>query len=333
MDTINWMITATEHFLLNLCRIALAGMIFRSAVGLLRASRAYVKGTAVTRWCGAQTMIEQFFLLTLMAWNLKPFWPGGYQKYLLEAGLALIICVSCTILEKVLQQRSIRRMLDQAIDRFLEVTGRWEMWFETAGKFFCAHKFLMALFSMLLLGIGLWIPQVHASLEGSLAATVCMFLAYCVYLSYALHSCRRLFLLLFAFAWSYTLQVQATLKMLLAQAKSAGEGASELIVIVVVYTALWLFTAIVAEDEPVQMVFKIVNTFTTIVALLGNILISVLLTESHIDEIMVSGYSNEAVLKIAFNISILPLVVAGYLAQLIKDFQILIKRNENVCRE
>ena len=66
------------------------------------------------------------------------------------------------------------------------------------------------------------------------------------------------------------------------------------------------------------MVFKIVNTFTTLAAILGNILIPVFSVEIFPVETLLPGYDNTTVITIGFNMFILPLVAAGYLIKLSK---------------
>lgn len=96
-----------------------------------------------------------------------------------------------------------------------------------------------------------------------------------------------------------------------------------------VYVFLWIFTALVADYEPVQMVFKITNTFTTLAAIGGNILIPVVSIESLPDTVFWPGYDNATILTIAFNLFILPLVAAGYLAQLVKDLHQYLKTRDD----
>lgn len=95
------------------------------------------------------------------------------------------------------------------------------------------------------------------------------------------------------------------------------------------YVFLWIFTALVADYEPVQMVFKITNTFTTLAAIGGNILIPVVSIESLPDTVFWPGYDNATILTIAFNLFILPLVAAGYLAQLVKDLHQYLKARDD----
>lgn len=96
---------------------------------------------------------------------------------------------------------------------------------------------------------------------------------------------------------------------------------------IIVYVIIWMLTALVAEYEPVQMVFKIVNTFTTLAAILGNILIPVFSVEILPIETLLPGYDNMTVITIGFNMFILPLVAAGYLAQLAKDIYQYLKQH------
>ena len=169
------------------------------------------------------------------------------------------------------------------------------------------------------------LTQSQSRANSMLIYTLAGFIAYCVYLAYALRSCRRLLLLLFGFAFLYAWQVA----MAIAEFSNSQDGEFGFFVVVIAYVFLWIFTALVADYEPVQMVFKITNTFTTLAAIGGNILIPVVSIESLPDTVFWPGYDNATILTIAFNLFILPLVAAGYLAQLVKDLHQYLKTRDD----
>ena len=118
------------------------------------------------------------------------------------------------------------------------------------------------------------------------------------------------------------MQVAATVEYVCKNSAAPQTNDSLLIIILVVYVLLWIFTALIADDEPVQMVFKIVNTFTTLAAIAGNILIPMFSVQVAAHPQILPGYDNNTAFTIVFNLFILPLVAAGYMAQLVKDIQI-----------
>jgi len=266
--------------------------------------------------------------LLLFAFVSAKAWQEMFYEFLTHVGLTLLFCAVCSILEEIIRQRSVRHILDDWIDNFLEKAETWKDDFEKIGKILNRHPTLTQIFSFFLLLVGCMIFSSLPRNEGLIFLLLFSLLGYCLYLAYALHSCRRLFLLLVVFSFVYALQAAATVMELYKESDTSPSGDLNFWIVLIVYVLLWMFTAIVAEDEPVQMVFKIVNTFTTLIAIAGNILIPICTEAKFMPTQILDGYDNDKIVTVAFNLAILPLVAAGYLAQLTKDIQLYLKKRK-----
>lgn len=312
-------ITNFFQLVLNLLLYAIAvGYVLRLGTAIL----CKIKHANIPTDNGPLFVFRSLIFLTLLAFNLKANGILDIYSYLRHAAVILLFCIACFILKEILRYGEVRYLIDNFIESFLNLVDNAKSIFEKAGKFFLFHSTVMYI-TLWLWGVGTsLVAQEYSESNRILIYTLAGFLAYCVYLSYALHSCRRLLLLLCVFALIYALQVSLTI----IEFSHLPNGISFLIV-TIVYVIIWMFTALIAEYEPVQMVFKIVNTFTTLAAILGNILIPVFSVEIFPVETLLPGYDNTTVITIGFNMFILPLVAAGYLAQLAKDIYQYLKQH------
>ena len=312
-------ITNFFQWVLNLLLYAITvGYVLRLGLAIL----CKIKHATIPTDNGPLFAFRSLVFLTLLALILKVNGLLDIYSYLHQAAFALLFCTVCSILKDILRYGGVRHLIDNFIDGFLNFVDNAKSIFEKAGNFFLLHPTVMYI-ALFLLGAGTaLVAQEYSESTRILIYTLAGFLAYCVYLSYALHSCRRLLLLLCVFALIYAIQVSLTI----IEFSHLPDGISFLIM-TIVYVIIWMFTALVAEYEPAQMVFKIVNTFTTLAAILGNILIPVFSVELLPIETLLPGYDNTTVITIGFNMFILPLVAAGYLAQLAKDIYQYLKQH------
>ena len=262
------------------------------------------------------------FMLSLFAYLSCRMNRAGLRSFLIHSGLTLLFCALCFILENIIRQGGIQRAMDEIISQFLEKINISRNFFQLLGDFLQKHRGLTYALMLLPLLIGSLISGSMPTAEGVVFISLSLLVGYCSYLAYALHSCRRLILLLIVFSFVYAMQVAATVEYVCKNSAAPQTNDSLLIIILVVYVLLWIFTALIADDEPVQMVFKIVNTFTTLAAIAGNILIPMFSVQVAAHPQILPGYDNNTAFTIVFNLFILPLVAAGYMAQLVKDIQI-----------
>lgn len=246
--------------------------------------------------------------------------PTSAQQFLITALACLSFSTICAILEKIVWSRSVMQVVNNLISRLLNGVGRVQGVFERIHDFFHRYPYIAIACPIVSLVFGLVIAKGRSETDVAFIMLIFLTLAYCFYLAYALHSCRHLLLLLFVFAGMYTIQVGPLVFVILNKSENS---LTEWGFILICYTALWCITALVSEKDPVQLVFKIANTFTTILAIAGNI--AVPYWAKRFPEGMVEGYSTDMALMIIFNALILPLVAAGYLAQLTKDIQIYLQ--------
>lgn len=156
---------------------------------------------------GALFAFRSITFLTLFAWNCGL---NGYldlSEYLCQAVSTLFFCMACSILEWILRYGGVCRMIDDLIEYFLVTVERARSFFQKISEFLCLHTALMYLvLAFLFVGTPL-LAQSQSGANSMLVYTLAGFIAYCVYLAYALRSCRRLLLLLFGFAFLYAWQV------------------------------------------------------------------------------------------------------------------------------
>lgn len=268
------------------------------------------------------------FMLSLFAYLSSRVNREGLRSFLIHSGLTLLFCALCFILENIIRQGGIQRAMDEIISQFLEKINVSRNFFQLLGDFLQKHRGLTYALMLLPLLIGSLISGSMPTAEGVVFISLSLLIGYCSYLAYALHSCRRLILLLIVFSFVYAMQVAATVEHVYKNSATPQTNDSLLIIILVVYVLLWIFTALIADDEPVQMVFKIVNTFTTLAAIAGNILIPMFSVQIADYPQILPEYDNNTVFNIVFNLFILPLVAAGYMAQLAKDIQIYFTKKQ-----
>lgn len=278
---------------------------------------------------GIMLAVKGITFFSLTAWQCSQNGFLDYCVYLRLASAILLFCVICSILEAILREKGVRLLIDGWINELLKKIETYSTLFENLGRFLRSHSsFMYTGLAILYIG-GLWIASQLSTESGMLLVSIDLLVMYCVYLAYAMNSCRRLFLLLLLFAFLYAAQVSSTFEVLSEQTKAEQPAFFDFGIILIAYVLLWIFTALIADDAPVQMVFKIVNTFTTLIAVVGNILIPVLSAEVLPSEPVLPGYDNGTTLMLVFNIFILPLVAAGYIAQLSKDIYLYLKRKNN----
>lgn len=281
-----------------------------------------MKRTTISHDDGPLFAFRSVTFLTLFALHCELNGFLDISEYLRQAVLTLFFCTTCSILEGIFRYGGVRHMIDNLIEYFLGIVDSAKYFFEKLGRFLCIHTTFMNVALVFLFVVASLLAQDHSETIRILIYTLAGFIAYCIYLAYALHSCRRLLLLLFVFAFLYALQVALAIE----EFSNSQNGNFSFGIVVIAYVFLWIFTALVAEYEPAQMVFKIANTFTTLAAIAGNIFIPVLSIEQFSDKPFFPGYDNTTTLTIAFNLFILPLVSAGYLAQLAKDLYQYLKK-------
>lgn len=264
-------------------------------------------------------------LLCISAYVCSAESRNGLYLFFLRTCLSLLFCAACYILENIVRFGGVEKAMLDMVMQFLKAIDICKSFLETVGAFLQKHGRVVYWLLVLLTIISLVLFGERSFVGSVLYTSLWLTLGYFLYLAYALHSCRRLMLLLLGFSFVYAIQVAGLLGYV---ARNAGFGQTDdflLLLVLLVYVLLWIFTALVAEDEPVQLVFKITNTFTTLAAIVGNILIPIILSEVVGNAPIVPGYDNNTSLSIVFNLFILPLVAAGYLAQLAKDVQVYLK--------
>lgn len=271
-------------------------------------------------WFVCTVMGKTIAGMAFYAMYIYPGDPAAAQRFLITALACLSFSTICAILEKIVWSRSVMQVVNNLICQFLDGTGRVQSVFERMHDFFHNYPRIAIVCPIVSLVLGLVIAKNTPETDAAFIMLIFFTLAYCFYLAYALHSCRHLLVLLFVFAGMYTVQVEPLVFVMLNKKKNS---LTEWAFILICYTALWCLTALVSEKDPVHLVFKIANTFTTIFVIGGNIAIPYL--AKLFPENIVEGYSTDMALMIVFNALILPLVAAGYLAQLTKDIQIYLQ--------
>lgn len=309
-----------------LFRVALLILAIRSLAYLEGAVYAKVKiGKRLTAHCQPffLSTLGAVFLLDVCAMTRVTASPAAAYRFVCASAACLLLSALCAILAQILSAGGVRRALDSAIDRFLCVTEAIREWFEWLHSFFFRH----AVIAWMLIGASLFLGFVGANgLERNAAAwwqLVFFFAAYCLYLARSLDSCRRLLLLLGVFSGLYVIQLEPLLRAILDKMSQIIEitEISEMItwaIILCCYVALWCMTGLIAHKEPARLVFQITNTLTTLLAVVGNIgmpyLAKLMPAGTSVD-----GYTIDTALMIAYNALLLPLVAAGYLAQITQD--------------
>lgn len=262
-----------------------------------------------------------------LAWLFRrDFSASWYQRYIADAFGALIFFLACYILEKILSARGIKAAMDQCKTTTLQTIEQLRNGFNRVGAVFRVHKFLTYLSTLLLSILSGSILRFSSEPEAMICSAATLIAAYFLYLAYAMHSCRRLLLLLLLFSSAYASQLGGIIFTALCSLAYVQENDLLLLLVLLCYIVLWCFAALISDDDAAQLAFKIVNTFTTLAAIAGNIFIPFLAPSSEQLGIFYEGYSNQDFFTIGFNLFILPLVAAGYLATLTKDAQIYLRK-------
>lgn len=316
-----WQQCASVDFFL--LRMVLLVLIIRSLVYLGGTVYAKAKsGKRLTAHCQPffLSTLGAVFLLDVCAMTRAAASPAAAYRFVRASATCLLLSALCAILTQMLSAGGVRQAVDSAIDRFMCATETIRGWFEWLHTFFFRHPAI----AWSLIVTSLFLGVVGASgLERNAAALwqlLFFFAAYCLYLARSLGSCRRLLLLLGVFAGLYVLQLEPLLRAILSEMPDCSES-SEMAtwaIILLCYVVLWCMTGLIANKEPARLVFQITNTMTTLLAIAGNIGIPYW-AKTLPAGISVDGYTTDTLLMIAYNALLLPLVAAGYLAQITQD--------------
>lgn len=242
---------------------------------------------------------------------------------LLCLGLWLFTCGCAIMQKKVASRKKWRDYMHEQGRKFLAVftyVRRFLLWIEAF-----KHKLPIQLRA----GIGLGAIAVFALMLGNyyrdpktLAIILCfaLILFYIHKASSSLHSCRKLLLFWLAYSTLFASSAAAMLPRL----QCGFFDAMAYISFVFLYTLMWLSLAGAADDEPVKMGCEIVNTVTTIALIVINVL--AIWGERNLAFLEPFRF-NWSILQYYSTIILLPLVVAGYLASMLKSIQIYQKQN------
>lgn len=257
--------------------------------------------------------------------------PEGWvysQDVLHLLGRTLLFGLACLIIRKILflLGRDGLRLLDKQITDFFFRLERLKgylhkihMW-EIASPVKALSLFAAAF------AFGILTGRYCASDKVAVAASILFTLyAFVLFLAYARNSCRRLLVLLPSFCLLCGMPLSIYINSLAAfQAK----GLALFVCFIVVFSVLWISAALLAEDAPVRLALAIINTFSTIAAVVVNLFLPLINVEvsagqsetaKQLTELL--GIDFGTLLGVFFNIYILPLVAAGYLTLLAKDIQ------------
>jgi hypothetical protein len=135
-------------------------------------------------------------------------------------------------------------------------------------------------------------------------------------IEFAMHSCKSLLLFWFLHCLLFSCGVFASIHL------TSGERLHVIaayFLFMILYASLWLFAAGVADDDVVKMAASIVNTGTTILVILINVLVGWGLNQLG-DQVQYRTFLEK--LQYYGNLILLPLIVSGYLSALLKEMQI-----------
>ena len=315
-----WQHASVDFFLF---RVALLVLTIRSLAHLEGTIYAKAKtGKRLTAHCQPffLSTLGAVFLLDVCAMTRAAASPAAAYRFVCASAACLLLSALCAILTQILSAGGVRQAVDSAIDRFMCATETIRDWFEWLHTFFFRHPAI----AWMLIGTSLFLGFAGASgLERNVAGLwqlFFFFVAYCLYLARSLDSCRRLLLLLGVFAGLYVIQLKPLLGVILSEMPESSESPemTTWAIILLCYVALWCMTGLIAHKEPARLVFQITNTMTTLLAIAGNIgmpyLAKLMPAGASVD-----GYTIDTALMIAYNALLLPLVAAGYLAQITQD--------------
>lgn len=132
----------------------------------------------------------------------------------------------------------------------------------------------------------------------------------------AMHSCKRLLLFWLLHGVLFSCGISASVHLTNGERLHA---VATYALFVILYAILWLFAAGVADDNVAKMAASIVNTGTTILVILINVLVGWGLNQLGNVE-WVRNFLEK--LQYYGNLVLLPLIVSGYLSALLKEMQI-----------
>lgn len=281
--------------------------------------------------------------------ELEPHWPGLAKLSILTVfwcvifppegwiysqdvhyllGRALLFGIACFIIRKILflLGRDGLRLLDKQItDFFLRLEKLKEHLHKIHMREIASPVKALSLFAVAF-AFSILTGRYCAANKVAAAASILFALyAFALFLAYARNSCRRLLVLLPGFCLLCGMPLSIYINSLAAfQAK----GLTLFACFIVVFSVLWISAALLAEEAPVRLALTIINTFSTIAAVVVNLFLPLINAEvssgqpetaKQLTELL--GMDFGTLLGIFFNIYILPLVAAGYLALLAKDIQ------------
>lgn len=176
--------------------------------------------------------------------------------------------------------------------------------------------------------LGVMAVSVVAALTGSGALMVASSASYILVLFYsgasaALHSCRKLLVFWLVHGVYFSVAVLALLQIVI---ETSDQFAAAYSIFVVVFSLLWLLAAGVADDDVAKMAAMIINTGTTILLVVINVLAGWVLNGSTPSPVLKETIEGLQYYSI---IILLPLVAAGYLAALLKEAQIYWKKRHS----
>lgn len=233
--------------------------------------------------------------------------------------LWLCVWICAIIQEKVMSRTTWSAYMDKRIDEFLAIFAgvRWLLQkLGTAVEKMGPYRQAIAWFVWVVLSaVAVFLFHSRVELMIPLAIVFCV-----VYLGLAaynaLHSCRRLLLFWLKNGIIFALCAAGLVNF---PDNIAAESSLSYVVFTIVYTLIWLLLAGAADDAPAQMGCAIINTVTTLLLIAANILAiwgeqAITLPEQ--------AFFSWRMLQDFSVIVLLPLVVGGYLAALLKQFQV-----------
>lgn len=131
----------------------------------------------------------------------------------------------------------------------------------------------------------------------------------------ALHSCRKLLCFWFTHGALLACLVAATMS----ETDGGLSGGGSYLIFVIALSTVWIVMAGAADDDAAKMAAAIVNTGTTILAILVNVLVGWGLDRWAAQAAQLTLMNG---LQFYGNLILLPLIVSGYLSALLKEMQI-----------
>lgn len=221
----------------------------------------------------------------------------------------------CVILQKKLaSMKSWREYLGDVMERFF-------CFLENARSFllFTEQKWGRLIRKVFLIGVllfAIYICFTESLPNVAFAAALFGVVPFYFAIEFAMHSCKRLLLFWLLHCLLFSCGVSASVYPTRGDTLHAAVAYAFFLIL---YASLWLFAAGVADDDVAKMAASIVNTGTTILVILINVLVgwglNCLGEQAH--------YRNALEqLQYCGNLILLPLIVSGYLSALLKEMQI-----------